>query len=383
VKTTLIDPFSCESLPGEARQLAAEVRQFLTGRADSGRYTPKCDAWLSGFDSDFSGELGARGWLGVTWPTRYGGRGLGPLERYVVLEELLIAGAPVAAHWIAERQIGPALLRHGSEFLRQAFLPGIAAGRTYFALGMSEPDSGSDLASVRTRATRVPGGWRIHGRKVWTSHAHNSHWMVTLCRTGDVGDNRHSGLSQLIVDLAAPGVTVSPLTLMTGEHHFNEVVLDDVFVPGDYLLGEEGDGWRQVTSELAIERSGPERFLSTYPLLRELMRRTGSDAPDWAAERIGKLLAELVSLRQLSIRVAAAVSQGAAIDILAATVKDLGTMYESEVVEVARDLGRLMGEPDSRYKELFDHALLSTPGFTLRGGTNEILRGVVVRGIGL
>lgn len=383
MQTSLLNPFDFHPLPARAGLLAEEVREFLAGQIGTGRFAPKCDAWLSGFDADFSAELGSRGWLGVTWPKEYGGQEMTPLDRYVILEELLMAGAPVAAHWISERQIGPAILRHGSQLLRDTFLPGIAAGTTYFSLGMSEPDSGSDLASVRTRATRVAGGWRVTGRKVWTSHAHHSRWLLTLCRTGDFSSSRHAGLSQLIVDLTAPGVTVTPLTLMTGEHHFNEVVLDDVFVAEEYLLGQEGDGWRQVTSELAIERSGPERFLSTYPLLAELTRRIGSDAPAAAAEQIGGLYAELAALRQLSLRVATLLSDGTGVDVLAAVVKDLGTTFESTVVETARRLADAGPVPDTAYRELLAHALLSTPGFTLRGGTNEILRSVIVKGIGL
>src|SRR5699024_10502865 len=194
------------------------------------------------------------------------------LERFAVTEELLAAAAPVAAHWIADRQIGPSLLRFGTEEQRRMYLPGIARGEVYFGIGMSEPDSGSDLASVPTKGVRPDGGWLVTGTKVWTSGAPHAHAFFALVRTAPLdSSHRHAGLSQLIVPLDSTGVTIRPIHLLTGEHHFNEVVLDEVFVPDSMVLGEVGQGWHQVTSELAFERSGPERFLSTYPLIAVLV----------------------------------------------------------------------------------------------------------------
>ncbi|WP_242423852.1 acyl-CoA dehydrogenase family protein, partial [Frankia sp. EI5c] len=215
-----------------AAGLRAEVRAFAAEHQAAGTFTSRCDAWLAGWDEKFSRALADRGWLGLTLPTRYGGHGRSALERYVVTEELLAAGAPVAAHWIADRQIGPTLLRFGTEAQRERFLPGIARGECYFAIGMSEPDAGSDLAAVRTRATRADGGWIIDGTKVWTSGAHHAHAFFVLARSAPVieGGSRHDGLSQFIVPLDSPGVTIRPILLLTGEHHFNEVHLDGVFV---------------------------------------------------------------------------------------------------------------------------------------------------------
>ncbi len=205
------------ALAPETETLRAEVRGFLASERDAGRLVPHCDVWLSGWDEDFSRELGRRGWLGMTLPVDYGGRGRGALERYVVTEELLAAGAPVAAHWIADRQIGPSLLRFGTEYQKQHYLPRIAAGECYFGIGMSEPDSGSDLASVRTKATRADGGWRLSGTKVWTSGAHHAHAFFALARSAPAEDrNRHVGLSQFIVELDSPGVDVRPIHLLTG-----------------------------------------------------------------------------------------------------------------------------------------------------------------------
>ena len=344
--------------------------------------------WLSGWDESFSRRLGERGWLGMTIPTEYGGHGRTALERYVVTEELLAAGAPVAAHWIADRQIGPSLLRHGTEEQRRAFLPGIARGEVYFGIGMSEPDSGSDLASVRTRATRVDGGWRLSGTKVWTSGAHHAHAFFALVRTEPRDDaHRHAGLSQFLVELDSPGVEIRPIPLLTGAHHFNEVRFDDVFIPDARVFGELGNGWAQVTGELAFERSGPERFLSTYPLLASLVGElAGAGRADAGTRRrVGSLVSRLWTLRAMSLAVAGALESGRAPELAAALVKDLGTRYENEIVDAARLLVDIPPDPgaESGFARLLADAVLHAPGFTLRGGTNEVLRGIVARGMGL
>ena len=353
------------------------MRAFLA----EGGFETHCDAWLSGHDPEFSRRLAERGWVGMTWPKRYGGQERSQLERYAVLEELLAAGAPVAAHWIADRQTGPLLLHYGTEAQRQEFLPAMARGECFFGIGMSEPDAGSDLASVRTTARRVEGGWLLNGTKVWTSHAHRSHFMITLVRTSALGEDRHQGLSQLVVDLRGPGVSVRPIELLTGEPHFNEVVFQDALVPEERLVGAEGDGWRQVTSELAYERSGPERFLSTFPLLVETVRELGPDPGEAGARALGALYGRLSALRGLSMDVARRLEAGEAPNLEAALVKDLGTRFEREVVETAR----LLVPPDSAgeaFQRLYRQAVAHAPGFTLRGGTNEILRGIVARGLG-
>jgi alkylation response protein AidB-like acyl-CoA dehydrogenase len=371
-------------LPQRTADLRAEVRAFLAEEQAAGRWTPRADVWLSGWDERFSRELGRRGWLGMTIPEEYGGRGASALDRYVVTEELLAAGAPVAAHWIADRQIGPTLLRFGTEEQRQRFLPGIARGEVYFGIGMSEPDAGSDLAAVRTRAERVDGGWELTGTKVWTSGAHHAHAFFALARSAPRDEqNRHAGLSQFIVLLDSPGVQIRPIPLLTGAHHFNEVVFDRVFVPDDMVLGEVGAGWKQVTSELAFERSGPERFLSTFPLLVALV---GELAGTTGAEReIGGLVARLWTLRRMSLAVAGSLESGEAPELAAAVVKELGTRYENEVIDVARLLVATPPDPgaEAGFARLLADAVLHAPGFTLRGGTNEVLRGIVARGLGL
>jgi alkylation response protein AidB-like acyl-CoA dehydrogenase len=333
-------------------------------------------------DPEFSRALAAQGWVGMSIPREYGGAGASTVERFVVVEELLAAGAPIAAHWIAERQTAPTLMRFGTEEQRRWFLPRIAAGECFFSLGMSEPDAGSDLASVRTTATRTEQGWRVDGTKVWTTNAHLNHFFVVLCRTS-AAEDRHAGLSQLIVDLSSPGVTVSPIPLIDGELHVNEVVLDGVHVPDERVLGEVGQGWAQVTAELAHERSGPDRYLSVLGLLRAFLADRGKDLDDSAAAAFGRVAARLWSVRQLSLSVARALEQGEAPATEAALVKDVGTVLEQEVVETMREVAGLEIDPEGAtlFERLLAECVLNAPSWTLRGGTTEVLRGIAAKSL--
>jgi acyl-CoA dehydrogenase len=369
------------AVPAETPELAAlrrDVRAFVGDEIAQRRWVPGIDSWMTGWDPSFSKRLAERGWVGMAVPAKYGGHGRGFLERFAVTEELLAAGAPVGFHWIADRQVVPTLLRFGTEEQKQAYLPRIAAGECSFAIGMSEPDSGSDLASVRARAEKADGGWRVTGTKVWTSGAHEAEAFIALVRTAPADpQHRHDGLSQLIVDLRAPGVRISPIISMTGRHHFNEVHLDDVFVPDQRLLGQVGSGWGQVTSELAYERSGPERWLSTFLLVRAW----ASGNADGGEAGLGATVARLRALHQMSLAVAGALQAGNDADLPAAMVKVLGTRFEGDIAERAHLATRLSDR--SGYSDAVDLALLQRPGFTLRGGTNEILRGVIARGLGM
>jgi len=374
----LVPPVSVA--PASTAALRVEVRQFLAEQLAAGAYSPTVDAWLSGWDEKFTAALAARGWLGMTVPVEYGGHGRSFLDRFVVTEELLAAGTPVAAHWVADRQIVPSLLKYGTEAQKSEFLPRIVRGECFFAIGMSEPDSGSDLASVRTRAIRVDGGWSLSGTKVWTSGAHLAHAFIVLARTASVDPaDRHAGLSQFIVDLRGPGIQIRPIGSMNGAHHFNEVILDQAFVSDTMVFGEIGEGWRQVTSELSFERSGPERFLSTFMLL-------AATAESMAAQRIsadgnlGRLVSRIAGLHQMSSAVASALERhDPEVGVPAAVVKVLGTTTEGDIA----DFADLYGAVNSRFADLVTAAIDQRPGFTLRGGTNEILRGVIARGLGL
>ena len=396
--------FPPPEMPPGTDALRAEVRAFVAGSRSTLGWRPDSD-FGSDWSAAFSQALGGRGWIGMTWPARYGGHERSALERYVVIEELLAAGAPVYAHWVADRQSGPLLLRFGSEAQRRAILPRIAAGECYFAIGMSEPDSGSDLASVRTRAVRTGDGWRIDGTKVWTSNAHRSHYMIALCRTGPPGEDRHGGLSQFLIDLEADGVRVNPIVNLAGKHDFNECVFEAVAIPADRLIGREGEGWRQVTGELALERSGPERILSTFHLLAALVEAAGPKPEPRLAEAIGRLAAELYALRAMSLAVAGRLEAGALPEVEAAIVKDMGTRFEAEVAETLRRAvpvepvagaggngaagGNGTGGDGSggsnapSLASALGASVLGLPSFTLRGGTNEILRSIIARGLGV
>lgn len=365
-------------------ELRLQVRAFLADQIRAGAFVPHVDTWLTRWDRDFSRQLALRGWLGMVVPTAYGGQGRTYLERFVVTEELLVVGAPVAAHWVAERQIGPTLLRYGTEEQKHAFLPGISRGEICFGIGMSEPDSGSDLAAVRTRAERVPGGWRLTGTKVWTSGAHEADGFFALARSGPLDpENRHAGLSQFIVDLHAPGVKIRPIVSMGGEHHLNEVHLGGVFVPDDRVLGTVGEGWAQVSSELGYERSGPERVLSTFRLLASAASAMDEGALPLDAG-LGRHVARIAALHQMSFSVSNALeSVDAGADIAAAVVKVLGTTGEGDIADYVDVLTASGWELDDELSTLLHSAILQRPGFTLRGGTNEILRGVIARGLGL
>ena len=248
---------------------------------------------------------------------------------------------------------------------------------------MSEPDSGSDLASVRTRAERVDGGWRLTGTKVWTSGAHEADAFFALARSAPLDPaHRHDGLSQFIVDLRAPGVTIRPIISMGGDHHFNEVHLDGVFIPDDRVLGEVGEGWAQVTSELAFERSGPERVLSTFQLLAAAAQAM-DDGRLPTDPGLGRHVARVAALHHMSFAVSTALENHEDADTAAAVVKVLGTTGEGDIADYVDTLTASGWALDDELDTLLHAAILQRPGFTLRGGTNEILRGVIARGLGM
>ena len=328
-----------------------------------------------------------RGWIGMTWPRRYGGADASALQRYVVLEELLAAGAPTGGHWIGDRQSGPLLLRAGTESQRRRFLPAIAKGEMTFCIGMSEPGAGSDLSALSSTADAVDGGWTLNGRKVWTTNAHLADYMIGLFRsTRAAGQARHAGMSQFLIDLKSPGIQISPIHDLAGGAHFNEVTFDDVFVPADMLVGTEGEGWAQVTAELTLERSGPERYLSAYPLLGAVVDRAAPHADDtFVRETLGRQLAHLAVLRQMSLSVACMLDSGKSPAAEAAVVKDLGNAYEQSTPEAVRELldAAPITNPDDSTSRMLAYLIQTAPSFSLRGGTREILRGIIARELGL
>ena len=374
-------------LPPECEALRREVRAFLREEIEAGSFVPWGGSISGGFDRDFSRRVGARGWIGMTWPRKYGGHERSFLERYVVTEEFRVASAPVGCHFTADRQSGPMLLKYAGEDIKADILPRIARGECCFCIGMSEPNSGSDLFAASSKASRTEGGWLINGCKIWTSNAHNADYMIGLFRTSPpTAENRRHGLTQCLVDLKQPGITINPVNQISGEHEFNEVVFEDHFLPGDFLLGAVDDAWKQATSELAYERSGPERFLETFYILVELVRVLG-EAPDLrGAEGIGRLVAQLHTLRRMSVSVNGMLQAGKEPVLEGSIVKDLGTAWEQQLPARARDLAAFAdAELANRasFEEQLQFATMIAPKLTIQGGTTEILRGIIARGLGL
>ncbi len=381
-----LDSLGLTRIPAEDEALRAPVRAFL---AEAVRAIPahiRARSW-SGFDREFSLDLGRRGWLGITLPKEYGGGGRSPYARYVLVEEFLNFGAPVGAHWIADRQSGPLILKFGSEAQKRFYLPPICRGESFFCIGMSEPDAGSDLASVRTKAVRTDAGWTLTGQKIWTSNAQASQYMIALVRTsGDAGD-RQKGLSQLIVDLTLPGITVRPITDLAGDSNFCEVFFDQVQLGADALIGEEGKGWEQVTAELAFERSGPERLYSSIVLFDQWLAyiRTPAGRRPESLRLAGKIISQLAPLRAMSIAVTEKLVSGGSPVVEAALVKDLGTTVEQLIpAAIADDLfsRELQNAPLDLLLTL-NYVTQVAPTYSLRGGTRDILRGMIARGLGL
>jgi alkylation response protein AidB-like acyl-CoA dehydrogenase len=371
-------------LPQEDEDLRPAIRALIAERFASVPTDRRARSW-QGFDADFSRALGAAGFLGLTLPKEYGGQGRGPFARFVAVEELLSAGAPVAAHWIADRQSAPLILNFGDEAQKAKYIPAICRGEAFFCIGMSEPGAGSDLAGVRTKAERTEAGWLINGQKIWTTHALHSDYMIALVRTSGTAADRNAGLSQIIVDLKAPGVTVRPIVDLAGDAHFAEVFFDNVATPHAALVGAEGEGWKQVTAELAFERSGPERIYSSVVLLDAWIAHLQAAGRTDANALVGSLIAELATLRAMSIACTARLVLGESPVVEASLVKDRGTTFEQMLpIAIGDDLASHPDEPVSA--ELYRALMYVThiaPSFSLRGGTREILRGIIARGLGL
>jgi alkylation response protein AidB-like acyl-CoA dehydrogenase len=380
----LINAFAPTRLPESAEALREDVKAFLKDRLREYPAHQRAKTW-SGFDPDFSRDLASRGWIGLTLPKEYGGGGADAFSRFVLVEELLAAGAPVAAHWIGDRQSGPLLMQFGTEEQRRFYLPGICAGKTVFCIGMSEPNSGSDLASIRTRAVADGDGWRLSGSKIWTTFGHRSDYMIAIVRTSGTSEDRQAGLSQFIIDMTSPGISVKPIVDMCGDAHFSEIFFDDVRLPADALVGSEGQGWHQVNAELAFERSGPERIYSSLVLLdlwAAHLRTTHTGALH--EQRLGKLIARLAILREMSIALTAKLACNESPVVEAALLKDLGTELEQAIpAEIADALATDPLPVDPELMRTLAYLLQINSTFSLRGGTREILRSMIARGLGL
>jgi alkylation response protein AidB-like acyl-CoA dehydrogenase len=381
-----ISPLSLTPIPPQDEALREPVRAFLR---EAVRHMPahiRARSW-GGCSLEFSREMGRRGWIGLTLPPQYGGGGRSAFARYVLVEELLNFGAPVGLHWITDRQSAPLILKYGTDAQKNFYLPRVCKGEAFFCIGMSEPGAGSDLASVRTRATRTEQGWTLNGQKIWTTNAHNCHYMIALVRTSGEPGDRHKGLSQVIVDLSLPGVRVRPITDLSGDRHFCEVFFDNVPLPADALIGAEGQGWEQVTAELAFERSGPERLYSSIVLFDQWLAfvRTPQGRSADALRLAGKVFTQLAPLRAMSLAVTQKLARGESPVVEAALVKDLGTGVEQLIpAAIADDLyARPACNVPLELWQTLNYVTEVAPSFSLRGGTRDILRGMIARGLGL
>jgi alkylation response protein AidB-like acyl-CoA dehydrogenase len=376
--------FTPTELTDDELTLQAEVREFLAAELPPGSHEP-CLGMAARKDKEFSAKMAERGWVGMALPKEWGGSDRKAVDRFIVVEEMLRWGAPVGHHWVADRQTGNVILKFGNDEQRKRFLPPICRGELGFSIGMSEPDSGSDLASVSTRAERATDGWLINGTKIWTSGAHENDYFVCLLRTAPIEDgNKHAGLTQMLIDLGSDGLEISPIPFLDGTHHFNEVTFNDVFVPDENVVGDLGMGWHQNTTEMAYERGGPDRWLSPFSTIEQLLRETsGSDMEPALADLFGEVIARWWGIRNLSLSVARLIDEGEAPSVESSLVKEMGTRYEQEVVEKLVQLIDLEYSPDSAslFERMLSDCVVTFPGNTIRGGTIEILRSVASKGL--
>jgi alkylation response protein AidB-like acyl-CoA dehydrogenase len=352
-------------LPAELEPLRAEAVAVAEAAA-AGRDIRE-DSWLIGNDTEFTRQLGERGWLGMTWPTEHGGGGRSALERFVVFETLISHGAPVASGWFADRQIGPTLLQFGTDEQRRQHLPGIVAGTSAWSIGMSEPDAGSDVASVRTRAVRDGDSWVVNGQKIWTSGAAHADWIYLIART-DPDAPPHAGLSEFIVDLHSDGVVIKPILDMTGNRHFCEVYFTDVRVAGENLVGTLNNSFKQVMRQMEHERGGIDRLVSNRALYVDALEEADRDDPlvrqDIARFETGYTLGRHMVLREVLKQA----PQG-----WSSITKTFCTEFE---IAVAAFCGRVAG-PDAMLWNRVARNICYAPGYTIMGGTTQILRNIM------
>ena len=383
-------------LSEEQEKFRQEVRDFLEGEIKQGLWQPSCDAWIMGHDPEFTKRVAAKGWIGLTWPKEYGGQGRSFVDRLILTEEMLRYGAPAACHWFADRQIGGAIVHYGTEEQRKELLPKILKGEAYVGLGMSEPDAGSDLASLKTKAVEDGDYYVIDGQKTWTSGGSHMNWISLVART-DPDAPKHRGISEFLFETSLPGVTVVPIVDITGGTHFNEVFFEDVRIPKKCLIGEKNRGFYQVLNQLDYERSGMERLMANYPLFEALIQYTKE------TKRNGKPLSEEPVIRsklaQLKIeleigrlhmyRVAVVMDEGRAPNWESSMSKAYGTAFERRLASMAIEILGLYGQlsPQSKWvpvQGMAYHSYLSSKGYSLQAGTSEVLKNILaLRKLGL
>lgn len=352
--------------------LALQAEALEVGRAAAEQAELTEDTWIAAPDRAFSMELGKRGWLGMTWPVTAGGGGRSPLERFIVFEALIGAGAPLATSWFADRQMGPTLLQFGTPEQQRAHLPAILDGTSAWSIGMSEPDAGSDVASIRTRAMRDGDHFVVNGQKIWNSGAATADWIYLIART-DPDAPPHAGLSELMVDMRSPGISIQPITDMTGGDHFCEVFFEDVRVPAENLVGELNGSFRQVMRQMEHERGGIDRLLSNRKLYVDVLPHADTaDArvrQEIAAIETGYRIGRLLVLREVL---------GQAPEQFSAATKTFCTELEQRIAGFcAATVGpaAMLAEPG--LPQRVSRNVAYAPAYTIMGGTTQILRNIL------
>ena len=366
-----------------------EVRNFLEEELRQGLWQPGCDAWIMGFNPAFTKRVAEKGWIGLTWPKEDGGQGRPFIDRLILTEEMLRYGAPAGCHWFADRQIGGAIIHYGNEEQKKELLPMILRGEAYVGLGMSEPEAGSDLASLKTRAVEDGDDYIIDGQKVWTSGGTGINWMYLVART-DPDAPKHRGISEFLFETNLPGITIRPIVDITGGLHFNEVFFDSVRVPKKSLIGEKNRGFYQILNQLDYERSGMERLMANYPLFTALIqytkesKRNGrplSEEP-LIRSKLAQLKIELEIGRLHMYRVALVMDEGRAPNWESAMAKAYGTAFEQHLANTAIEIAGLYGQlaPESKWvamQGMAYHSYLSSKGYSLQAGTTEVLKNIL------
>ncbi|MDP3878787.1 MAG: acyl-CoA dehydrogenase family protein [Dehalococcoidales bacterium] len=380
----------------EQEKFRQEVRAFLEDELRQGTFQPSCDAWIQGYSPEFTRKVAQKGWIGLTWPREYGGQGRSNIDRLILTEELLRYGAPSACHWFADRQIGRSIIAFGTEEQKQELLPKILKGEAYVGLGMSEPEAGSDLASLQTRATETDNEYVLDGQKMWTSCGHFMTHLYLVART-DPEAPKHRGISEFVIEANLPGITITPTIDITGSEAWAEVFFDSVRVPKKYLVGEKNRGFYQILNQLDYERAGLERLMGNYPLFAALLqfvketRRNGKPLSQETVvrQKMAQLQIEFEVGRLLTYRVVMVMDEGRAPNWEAAMAKSYSTAFEQHLADTATGIlglyGQLMAE--SKWAPVLGmaaHSFLASKGYSLQAGTSEILRNVIaLRGLGL
>lgn len=375
----------------EQNKFRQEVRHFLEEEIKKGYWEPTCDAWIQGFDPEFSKRVAQRGWIGLTWPKEYGGQGLSYIDRLILTEEMLRYGAPAACHWFADRQIGGSIVTYGTDEQKRELLPKIIAGEAYIGLGMSETEAGCDLASLQTRAIEEGDNYIINGQKTWTSGGSFVNYFYLLART-DPEAPKHRGISEFIIPADLPGINRIPMIDITGTEAWNDVFFDEVRVPKKCLIGEKNRGFLQALQQLDYERSGMERLMGNYPLFDAIVQFTKekklSQEPI-IRNKLAQLRIEFEVGRLLIYRVALVMDEGRAPNREAAMSKAYSTAFEQRLAKAAMEILGLYGQllSDSKLapiRGLAVHSYLASKGYSLQAGTSEILKNVLAtRGLGL